>query len=78
MIVYLLLFQLFVALVVWCNAELQYFASQLIKHYLTKGTQLETVAKIVEGIRRPCAKVSCSSQKMLILYNPFYICLAKC
>lgn len=45
------------ALVVWCNAELQYFASQIIKHYLGKGTQLEVVAKFVEGIRKPCAKV---------------------
>uniref|UniRef100_A0A182S771 Exocyst component Exo84 C-terminal domain-containing protein n=1 Tax=Anopheles maculatus TaxID=74869 RepID=A0A182S771_9DIPT len=39
------------ALIVWCNMELQYFASQLIKHYLTKDTQLEMVAKVVEGVR---------------------------
>ncbi|KAG4076121.1 hypothetical protein HA402_011467 [Bradysia odoriphaga] len=45
-------------LVVWCNTELQYFASQLIKHYLTKGTQLETVAKCVEGVRNPCAQLT--------------------
>lgn len=46
------------ALVVWCNYELQYFASQLIKHYLTKGSQLESVAKYVDGVREPCAKLS--------------------
>lgn len=46
------------ALVVWCNYELQYFASQLIKHYLTKGSQLEAVAKCVDGVREPCAKLS--------------------
>ncbi|XP_053967908.1 exocyst complex component 8 [Anastrepha ludens] len=46
------------ALVVWCNAELQYFASQLIKHYLTKGTHLDAVAKCIEGIRMPCAKLT--------------------
>lgn len=46
------------ALVVWCNHELQYFATQLIKHYLTKGTQLEVVAKCVDGVREPCAKLS--------------------
>ncbi|XP_053681091.1 exocyst complex component 8 [Anopheles nili] len=45
------------ALIVWCNMELQYFASQLIKHYLTKDTQLETVAKVVEGVREPCLKL---------------------
>ncbi|KAJ6634747.1 Exocyst complex component 8 [Pseudolycoriella hygida] len=45
-------------LVVWCNIELQYFASQLIKHYLTKGTQLEAVAKCVEGVRKPCAQLT--------------------
>lgn len=43
---------------VWCNAELQYFASQLIKHYLTKGTSLETVAKCVERVRRPSTKLT--------------------
>ena len=47
-----------VALVVWCNLELQYFASQLIKHYLTKGSQLEAVARCVDGVREPCAKLS--------------------
>ncbi|XP_050068994.1 exocyst complex component 8 [Anopheles maculipalpis] len=45
------------ALIVWCNMELQYFASQLIKHYLTKDTQLEMVAKVVEGVREPCLKL---------------------
>lgn len=42
------------SLIVWCNAELQYFAGQLIKHYLIKGVLLENVAKIVESIREPC------------------------
>ncbi|XP_037808472.1 exocyst complex component 8 [Lucilia sericata] len=46
------------ALVVWCNAELQYFASQLKKHYLNKGSQLEAIAKCVEGVRKPCAKLT--------------------
>lgn len=46
------------ALIVWCNIELQYFASQLIKHYLTKGTQLESVAKVVEGVRQPCSNLT--------------------
>lgn len=46
------------ALIVWCNLELQYFASQLIKHYLTKDTQLEMVAKVVEGVREPCSKLT--------------------
>ncbi|XP_001359169.3 exocyst complex component 8 isoform X2 [Drosophila pseudoobscura] len=46
------------ALVVWCNAELQYFASQLIKHYLAKGTSLETVAKCVERVRKPSTKLT--------------------
>ncbi|EDV93691.1 exocyst complex component 8 [Drosophila grimshawi] len=46
------------ALVVWCNAELQYFASQLIKHYLTKGTSLEAVAKCVERVRKPATKLT--------------------
>ncbi|XP_073814639.1 exocyst complex component Exo84 [Musca autumnalis] len=46
------------ALVVWCNAELQYFASQLKKHYLTKGSPLESIAKCVEGVRKPCAKLT--------------------
>lgn len=46
------------ALVVWCNIELQYFANQLIKHYLTKGTQLEVVAKCVESVREPCSKLT--------------------
>uniref|UniRef100_A0A8D8FSD9 Exocyst complex component 8 n=1 Tax=Culex pipiens TaxID=7175 RepID=A0A8D8FSD9_CULPI len=46
------------ALIVWCNMELQYFASQLIKHYLTKDTQLEMVAKVVEGVREPCSKLT--------------------
>lgn len=55
---FLLIEILFPALVVWCNYELQYFASQLIKHYLTKGSQLESVAKCVDGVREPCAKLS--------------------
>ncbi|XP_055541614.1 exocyst complex component 8 [Wyeomyia smithii] len=46
------------ALIVWCNQELQYFASQLIKHYLTKDTQLEMVARVVEGVRKPCSKLT--------------------
>ncbi|XP_058450299.1 exocyst complex component 8 isoform X2 [Malaya genurostris] len=46
------------ALIVWCNMELQYFASQLIKHYLTKDTQLEMVAGVVEGVRKPCSKLT--------------------
>ncbi|KAL9888253.1 exocyst complex component Exo84 [Glossina fuscipes fuscipes] len=46
------------ALVVWCNAELQYFANQLKKHYLTKGSHLEAIAKCVEGVRNPCAKLT--------------------
>ncbi|XP_065354706.1 exocyst complex component 8 [Calliphora vicina] len=46
------------ALVVWCNAELQYFASQLKKHYLTKGSNLEGIAKCIEGVRKPCAKLT--------------------
>lgn len=46
------------SLVVWCRTELETFASQLIKHYLTDGTQLEVVAKCVEGVRDPCANVS--------------------
>lgn len=46
------------ALVVWSNDELQYFAQQLIKHYLNKGTSLETVAKVVESVREPCAQLT--------------------
>lgn len=46
------------ALAVWCNGELQYFVSQLVKHYLTKGTALENVAKVVESVRKPCSKLS--------------------
>lgn len=46
------------ALVVWSNDELQYFAQQLIKHYLTKGTSLETVAKVVESVREPCSQLT--------------------
>lgn len=49
---------LITALVVWCNCELQYFATQLMKHYLAKGSQLEMVARCVEGVREPCAKLS--------------------
>ena len=45
------------ALVVWSNDELQYFAQQLIKHYLTKGTALESVAKVVENVREPCSQL---------------------
>lgn len=46
------------ALTVWCNNELQYFSQQLIKHYLTKGTNLETVAKVVESVREPCLELT--------------------
>lgn len=46
------------ALVVWSNDELQYFAQQLIKHYLTKGTSLEVVAKVVENVREPCSQLT--------------------
>ncbi|KAM7364087.1 exocyst complex component Exo84 [Cochliomyia hominivorax] len=46
------------SLIVWCNSELQYFASQLKKHYLTKGSHLEAIAKCVEGVRKPCAKLT--------------------
>lgn len=42
----------------WCNAELQYFASQLKKHYLAKGSHLEAIAKCIEGVRIPCAKLT--------------------
>lgn len=52
------------ALVVWCNSELQNFASQLIKHYLNKGTHLEDVARCVEGVRKPCAQVNCVRNKL--------------
>lgn len=47
----------FSALVVWCNAEIQYFALQLTKHYLTKGSQLEDIARSVASIRKPCAQL---------------------
>ncbi|XP_075144849.1 exocyst complex component Exo84 [Haematobia irritans] len=46
------------ALVVWCNAELQYFAGQLKKHYLTKGSHLEAIAKCMDGVRKQCAKLT--------------------
>lgn len=46
------------SLTVWCNAELQYFAQQLIKHYLTKETNLEIVAKVVESVREPCRELT--------------------
>uniref|UniRef100_A0A1L8DVZ4 Putative exocyst complex subunit n=1 Tax=Nyssomyia neivai TaxID=330878 RepID=A0A1L8DVZ4_9DIPT len=46
------------SLVVWCHQELQYFASQLIKHYLGKGTDLEVVANCVELVRVPCARLN--------------------
>lgn len=46
------------ALTVWSNDELQYFIQQLIKHYLTKGTSLEAVAKVVESVREPCAQLN--------------------
>jgi exocyst complex component 8 len=46
------------ALVVWSNDELQYFSQQLIKHYLTRGTSLETVAKVVESVREPCSQLT--------------------
>lgn len=37
---------------------MQYFAAQLIKHYLNKGTHLADVARCVEGVRRPCAQLT--------------------
>ncbi len=43
---------------VWSNTELQYFASQIVKHYLTKGTPLESVAKTVQSVREPCEKLT--------------------
>lgn len=46
------------SLVVWSNDELQYFSQQLIKHYLTKGISLETVAKVVESVREPCSQLT--------------------
>lgn len=46
------------ALIVWSNDELQYFSQQLIKHYLTKGTSLEVVAKVVENVREPCSQLT--------------------
>lgn len=47
------------ALVLWCNLELQYFATQLIKHKLVvKGAELDAVAKVVEGVRVPCGKLT--------------------
>lgn len=46
------------ALVVWCNIELQYFSAQITKHYLSKTTELDVAAKVVEGIRVPCAKLN--------------------
>lgn len=46
------------SLIVWSNDELQYFSQQLIKHYLTKGTSLEVVAKIVENVRTPCSQLT--------------------
>lgn len=30
----------------------------MIKHYLTKGSQLEIVAKCVEGVREPCSQLA--------------------
>uniref|UniRef100_A0A6B2EBB1 Putative exocyst complex subunit n=1 Tax=Phlebotomus kandelakii TaxID=1109342 RepID=A0A6B2EBB1_9DIPT len=46
------------SLVVWCHQELQYFASQLIKHYLGKGTDLDAVANCVELVRVPCGRLT--------------------
>lgn len=46
------------ALVVWSHLELEYFAKQMSKHYLTTGTQLDVVAKCLENIREPCSNVS--------------------
>lgn len=37
--------------------KLQYFASELTKHYLTKDTQLEMVA-CVECVSDPCPKLT--------------------
>lgn len=47
-----------IALVVWCNTELQYFANQLKKHYLTKGSHLESVTKCIDGVRQQCSKLT--------------------
>lgn len=47
------------ALTVWSNDELQYFAQQIIiKHYLTKGSSLEAIAKVVESVREPCQQLT--------------------
>jgi exocyst complex component 8 len=46
------------ALTVWSNDELQYFIQQLIKHYLTKGSNLDAVAKVVNNVREPCSELT--------------------
>lgn len=46
------------SLIVWSNDELSYFAQQLMKHFLIKGTSLENIASIVENVRKPCSKLT--------------------
>lgn len=46
------------ALIVWSNDELSYFAQQIIKHFLSKGTSLESIAHIVENVFEPCLKLT--------------------
>lgn len=46
------------ALIVWSNDELNYFTQQLIKHFLTKGTNMEVIANIVESVRVPCSRLT--------------------
>lgn len=46
------------ALIVWANDELNYFTQQLIKHFLTKGTNMEVVASVVENVREPCSRLT--------------------
>lgn len=46
------------ALIVWSNDELNYFTQQLIKHFLTKGTNMEVIANIVQSVRGPCSRLT--------------------
>lgn len=43
--------------VVWCDAELQYFANQLRKPYLIKGSHLGVIGKCVERLGKSWAKL---------------------
>lgn len=45
-------------LVVYSNDEISYFTQQIIKHFLSKGTSLESIASIVESVREPCLKLT--------------------